>query len=92
VARFGGEEFVVLLYNTSEDGATIIAEKMRSVIENLGIINKRLEKFITVSFGVASIVPNKDLKPTNLIDAADQALYHAKKEGRNRVVRSSSLM
>ena len=87
VARFGGEEFAVLLYNTSEDGAEIIAEKIRTGVANLGIENG--DRVITVSLGVASLIPNNDNTPEELISAADQALYQAKKDGRNKIKKNS---
>lgn len=91
VARFGGDEFVALLYNTTEDGAAIIAEEMRVKTENLGIKNEELAMVITLSLGVAAMIPNKDIHSENLINAADRALYQAKKHGRNRVVMPSIL-
>ncbi|HSH36609.1 GGDEF domain-containing protein [Schnuerera sp.] len=92
VARFGGEEFVAFLYNTTEDGASIVAEEIRAKIENLGIKQENMETVVTVSLGVAAMIPNKNIHSNNLINAADQALYQAKKDGRNTVVRSSSLL
>lgn len=91
VARFGGEEFVVLLYNTTEDGAAIIAEEIRSKIEELGIKNEGIKSIITISLGVAAIIPGKDNLPKDLIDAADQAMYKAKELGRNQVVRATEI-
>lgn len=87
VARYGGEEFVVLLSNTSIDGAIILAEKIRINIEDLVIKNDGLASSVTVSIGVASMIGVVDAPPNKLIEAADQALYQAKKEGRNRVVK-----
>ena len=91
VARFGGEEFVALLSNTTEDGASIVAEEIRVKIENLGIKQERIATVVTVSLGVAATIPDKNTHLDNLINAADQALYQAKKDGRNTVVKSSSL-
>lgn len=92
VARFGGEEFVVLLSNTTEDGAMVVAEEIRAKTENLCIKNEGLATVITVSLGVASVVPDESIHPENVINAADQALYQAKKDGRNRVVRVDSFI
>ncbi|MDD4363483.1 MAG: GGDEF domain-containing protein [Atribacterota bacterium] len=90
VARFGGEEFVVLLFNTTEDGALAIAENLRSGVESLDIKNEgSIQKVITISLGISVTIPGNILNPENLIEAADQAMYQAKKEGRNRVVVSS---
>jgi diguanylate cyclase (GGDEF)-like protein len=85
-ARYGGEEFVVLLMNTTAEGAIIIAEKIRRKIEELEIENREIKSVITVSLGVASAVPEKEMVPNELIDAADKALYKAKEEGRNKVI------
>lgn len=91
-ARFGGEEFVVLLSNTTEDGAVIVAEKIRVKIENLGIKNEELATVITGSLGVAAMIPEPGMNPDTLINAADRALYQSKKDGRNRVTKESSLL
>ena len=85
-ARYGGEEFVVMLMNTTAEGAIIIAEKIRRKIEELEIENREIKSVITVSLGVASAVPEKEMVPNELIDAADKALYKAKEEGRNKVI------
>jgi len=87
VARYGGEEFVVILPDTTLDGASHIAELMRDRIESLKIIHDRSEvaKVVTLSFGVATIIPNQNLTYDTLILEADKALYRAKKEGKNRV-------
>jgi len=91
IARFGGEEFAVLLYNTKEDGAIIVAEEIRTGVEKLGIKNKAAGNLLTISLGVATLIPKKEMHPKDLISAADQALYKAKNNGRNQVVSSTSL-
>jgi diguanylate cyclase (GGDEF)-like protein len=78
-ARFGGEEFVVLLPNTSKQDALIVAEKVRRVCTALP--GERL----TLSVGIATC-PQDGNKVDNLLQAADQALYEAKWEGRDRAV------
>lgn len=85
-ARFGGEEFVVMLMNTSLEGARVVAEEIRTRIEELGIENKKINSVVTISLGVASAVPNMEMEPYDLIDAADRALYKAKESGRNKVM------
>lgn len=86
IARYGGEEFVVLLPNTDADGAAIIAEHMRSNIEAQDISHalSSAAKHVTISLGVASVVPDDGSAPESLIARADSALYKAKAAGRNR--------
>jgi len=87
VARFGGEEFVVLLPRTSEVNARVLAEKVRSNIENLPL---RLEKTLitmTASCGFSQFsLTEKNVGAT--LKRADEGLYQAKKQGRNRVCRA----
>jgi diguanylate cyclase (GGDEF)-like protein len=87
LARYGGEEFAAILPTTSLEGATIVAESMRASVEALGIPHDSSSagKTVTVSVGVATIVPQRDSSLIEFISAADQALYQAKHEGRNRV-------
>ena len=88
VARFGGEEFVVLLPETSGADALLVAEKMRTAIA--GIELDALEGgFFTASFGVAAY-PDDGASSDELFSAADEALYRAKEGGRNRVERPSA--
>ena len=91
LARFGGEEFVVMLLDTTEEGAAFVAENMRKKIENLEIENSNLNSIVTISLGVASVIPNDNMSPEDLINAADRALYQAKKDGRNKVVKSEEM-
>jgi diguanylate cyclase (GGDEF)-like protein len=88
-ARFGGEEFVVLLPNTCQEGAVIVAERVRKLVEVAGSpalqdsgVPPRLS---TVSCGVSSCWPTDSIRRDDLIDAADKALYQAKAAGRNQV-------
>jgi len=85
-ARYGGEEFVVMLMNTTTEGAAIVAEEIRRRIEALGVENEKVQAVITVSLGVAAVVPNEKMAPEELIDAADRALYRAKEYGGNKVI------
>ena len=88
VARYGGEEFVVILSNTDTQGALKVAQTIQEAIANLEIIheNSDVSNFVTLSMGVASLIPKLDLSPEVLISHADQALYTAKNQGRNRAI------
>jgi diguanylate cyclase len=83
-ARYGGDEFVVLLVRTGRDGARLVAEKVRSRVEELGKSLGMPPKLVTVSIGVATFAPEVDHHEDVLV-AADRALYRAKAGGRNRV-------
>jgi diguanylate cyclase (GGDEF)-like protein len=78
VARYGGEEFVVLLPETNAERARDIAEGLRTSIEQLGTV--------TASLGVATQVPSREGTAHDLVRLADEAMYQAKRTGRNRVV------
>lgn len=86
VVRYGGEEFVVLLPETSLDQAEVMAERARRAIESLQIpLPQGGTKRITMSFGVAAFPATADA-PEDLLSCADAAMYHAKSLGRNRVM------
>jgi len=86
VARYGGEEFVFALGETDADGAKWVANLLRQRIEDLNMphVKSKLKR-VTVSCGVASVMPNDKLSLETLLQTADYALYRAKKQGRNRV-------
>ncbi|NVK39997.1 MAG: diguanylate cyclase [Oceanospirillaceae bacterium] len=88
VARFGGEEFAVLLPGTQLDAALRLADEMRESVKALGILHRgsKVSDLVTISMGVASMVPSLDARPQQLLKEADEALYRAKHEGRDRVV------
>jgi len=91
VARYGGEEFVMILPNKTEKEATEVAEQIRLAIENLKIarIKNSSQEYVTVSIGVATMIPEDNNVKEELIQRADQALYIAKTGGRNRVIVAS---
>ncbi|MFG1425039.1 sensor domain-containing diguanylate cyclase [Roseixanthobacter glucoisosaccharinicivorans] len=84
VARFGGEEFVVLLLNVDRAGVMALAERMRSAIGSSRVLVEGQEIAVTVSFGAALAQPG-DQDVDEVIERADMALYEAKNAGRNRI-------
>lgn len=86
-ARFGGEEFILLLNEISSENAVKVAENMRQIIEDLEVIYKEHKIKFTLSFGVAQFDTFKDNNEIqNTIARADKALYEAKNSGRNKVI------
>ena len=85
LARYGGEEFVVILPHTPQSGAIKVAEDIRVAVKELNIphLNSSVDSVVTISVGVADTVPNSKDNPNLLVEAADLALYEAKKRGRN---------
>ena len=85
-ARYGGEEFVILLPETTKEGACIVAEDIRKVVEDFPFPGREAQPTgrLTVSLGVATF-PEDAKDGSTVIQRADQALYRAKNEGRNRV-------
>jgi diguanylate cyclase (GGDEF)-like protein len=88
VARFGGEELVLLLPGRDQQAAHAIGERLRQRVEALALPHpsSSVAPHVTVSVGVGAILPDAALAPETLIDAADRALYVAKARGRNCVV------
>lgn len=86
IARYGGEEFIFVLPETEPGEAEMVAEKIRSGIENHGFDDGEQVYKVTISIGIASARPtDRDFKKNEFIGLADEALYQAKKDGRNRV-------
>ncbi|HEX8237560.1 MAG TPA: diguanylate cyclase [Abditibacteriaceae bacterium] len=96
VARYGGEEFVLVLPNTGAEGAIILAERLRTIIEAAPWPQRAVTAsfgaatFGAATFGAASL--SGDSTPTALIEAADRALYASKEGGRNRVTHVGNIM
>jgi diguanylate cyclase (GGDEF)-like protein len=91
VARYGGEEFVLILPNTDTTGSVHIAQTIRSKLKSYAIphISSQVSKYVTLSIGIATMIPNLQTNPQYLISQADQALYQAKEAGRNRYMVAS---
>ena len=91
VGRYGGEEFIAILPNTSEEDAAKFAERVREQVESHVYRDEANEIRMTVSCGVASAPVAGVDSPEALLKSADAALYVAKESGRNRVVRNSEM-
>ncbi|SEA18558.1 diguanylate cyclase (GGDEF) domain-containing protein [Thiothrix caldifontis] len=102
VARHGGEEFVILLPDTSLEDAVLLAERVRKSVEDQRVPHSdgAIPRIVTVSVGVSSCTPNTPhnaqslheasiIYPAMLMNAADRALYRAKRNGRNQVAKES---
>jgi len=83
LGRFGGEEFLVVLPGTDQEGAFQAAERLRQVVENEAFATEHGDLRVTVSIGLSEYRPGDD--PESLLKRADKALYRAKDLGRNRV-------
>ncbi|MCM1989511.1 diguanylate cyclase [Oceanirhabdus seepicola] len=84
--RYGGEEFLVVLPNTSLDGAIIIADRINNKLKELSIKheNNDANGYVTVSMGIASIFPKNHMNMEGIIKHADEMLYKAKENGKNQ--------
>ncbi len=85
LCRAGGEEFCILLPDTSEHGATTVANRLRIALEQTPFMWEKTRWPLTASFGLAVFTPGRD-DPETLLQRADRAVYHAKERGRNQVV------
>lgn len=93
VARYGGEEFVALLPWVDDASAGHVAERILQAVRDLKLphSSSACADHVTVSAGVATLVPAAELQPASLVAAADEALYQAKHQGRNRWVRATTV-
>ena len=91
-ARYGGEEFCIIMPDTDQKGAVNLAERINAEVVSLKIphVKSKVTNHVTVSLGTVTTVPSLQVTPNTLINAADKALYIAKKDGRN-CIRSSNI-
>jgi diguanylate cyclase (GGDEF)-like protein len=87
LTRYGGEEFAAILYDVESQQAREIAERIRAAVADSNIEHRasRTSPRVTISIGVALVIPSEDRSPCGAVQLADQALYEAKVQGRNRV-------
>ena len=87
VARYGGEEFAIILPNTPPEGATHVAKEIRAALQAMEIthVGSEVSQFVTLSIGIATSIPDASILPMTIVAEADQALYKAKLEGRDRI-------
>lgn len=92
LARYGGEEFIAILPQTDARGASELAAAFHSSVEELALPHHKstVSPFVTVSIGIASVIPNQKLSSSQVIAMADKALYRAKQSGRNQSVLAES--
>ena len=91
-ARYGGEEFALVLPDTDEAGARSVAEYCLRALADLGIDNPQApHRIVTMSIGIATLVPGAGHSPAELVDGADRALYAAKDGGRNRATGAAAV-
>ncbi|MBN1411809.1 MAG: GGDEF domain-containing protein [Spirochaetales bacterium] len=84
--RYGGDEFIILLFDSTKEGVGIVAERIRAGLAAEPVVFEATEISVTVSIGCASVIPQKGMNPEDLFVLADTSLYEAKETGRNRVV------
>jgi diguanylate cyclase (GGDEF)-like protein len=87
VARYGGEEFTILLPNTDAAGGVTVARLVQAEMTRQRIAHAAspIASVVTLSFGLASVVPDQTTAMVSLLERSDQQLYRAKQQGRNRI-------
>jgi len=87
-ARYGGEEFAIILPDTTEEDALNLAQSIKAKVEDLNIMHEKssVTDHVTLSLGVYNATPSQMLRGDDYLNFADKALYHAKQNGRNKVV------
>lgn len=85
--RFGGDEFIVLLSDATEEFCLDVAYNIQKELEQLNLVHEfsSIVPRITLSIGIAWIIPDRDMSPTTLLEYADNALYESKNSNRNRI-------
>ncbi len=91
LARFGGEEFVLVLPETDAEAAKKVAERCRNLVFKAQIPHEKsqVSQLLTVSLGVSTIIPSRNDEPIRFIEEVDRQLYRAKQKGRNCLVQSN---
>ncbi|EIJ41995.1 PAS domain S-box/diguanylate cyclase (GGDEF) domain-containing protein [Beggiatoa alba B18LD] len=94
VARYGGEEFAIILPNTDEAGALHVAQRIQANLQEKAIVHEysHVAKHITLSIGIATLIPHANIPLDRLVAIADQALYEAKDAGRNRIASKTVML
>lgn len=92
-ARYGGDEFVIVLPDTNLEEAMRYGENFKCNVENLSILHEfsKVKDVVTVTLGVSTIIPNNEISIIEFIRQADDALYRAKNKGRNQVMSYNSI-
>lgn len=93
IVRYGGEEFLIILEDVPEQAAINLSEKIihKMAVENIEHKYSEVERFITVSIGIASCMPGEFCNTIKVIEAADQALYLSKRNGKNRFTHAGNI-
>lgn len=93
MGRYGGEEFIVILPNSTEETVCSFGEKLVEAIRSLNIANERVleNPFITISCGATSMIPDENKRILYILETADQALYYIKSHGKNNILHFNQL-